>query len=327
MAEDNKWVKPNRLTEIIAHQIIPVVIGDVLSPNLELLNGGYYQDGFEELQEGDTIWEVSVTSRTGLDKEQTGLSYFPTEDAAREYLKAMPIGLTYGEHYGYPKRLKDLFGSVDDPCRIMTAMFRRCDDDDVHSVCYRALSEAGVIDKGDYKTSSRVLEWLGDEHIAWMKEKFGENWSAVARFEYCLNHFPDSSLASLAAHLFLFQFVTYDDFAAGYYTKEIQSIAGGTEEAAILAKETRVKAGKAGARSSRHRRLQNLELLMQQIEQLSGAVEFVSEERIVEQALEKTVEKHEDFPKTQKTHADYGTALRSVEPFKSRYEAVFRKNA
>ncbi len=206
-------------------------------------------------------------------------------------------------------------------------MFRRCDDDDVHSVCYRALSEAGVINEWDYETAPRVLEWLGDEHIAWMKEKFGENWSVVAEFEYCLNHFPDSSLASLAAHLFLFQFVTYDDFAAGYYTKEIQSIAGGTEEAAILAKKTQENAGKAGARASRQRRLKNLELLMQEIEQLSDAVDFVSEERIVEQALETAVEKHKDFPKSQKTHADYGTELRSIEHFKSRYEAVFKKNA
>ncbi|MCA0930661.1 MULTISPECIES: hypothetical protein [Ruegeria] len=102
------------------------------------------------------------------------------------------------------------------------------------------------------------------------------------------------------------------------------------EDAAITgvrSAKTRLRAGEAGARASRKRRLQNLESLMQQIEELSDAVGLINEERIVEQALEKTVEKRKDFPKSAKTHADYGTALRSEEPFKSRYEAVFKKNA
>lgn len=87
------------------------------------------------------------------------------------------------------------------------------------------------------------------------------------------------------------------------------------------------QAGSSGGKASSTRRLANLEILMQQIEQLSGAVGLISEERIVEQALEKSVAKQKGFPKSHKTHADYGTALRSEEPFKSRYEAEFRKNA
>ena len=121
--------------------------------------------------------------------------------------------------------------------------------------------------------------------------------------------------------------MTNDDFTAGYVTKEIEAIAGGTEAAAILAAKTRKKAGEAGARASRDRRLQNLELLMHEIEQLSGAVGLISEERIIERALEKADTRKNDFPKSQNTHADYVTALRSEEPFKSRYDAVFWKSA
>lgn len=323
----SKWTKPNRFTEVIRHKASPVVVGAVPGPSLVSLRNTFTDD-FSETRDGDTVWEVWITTRTGLDKEVVGLSYFATEEAAEAAVASMPVGMTYGDHFGFPKRIKEIVGTGGlDPAAMLSYMFGSGDHDAVHFVCYEALAEAGVISKKDYTTLPSVLDWLGDDHVAWMRNTFGENWSAVAQFEFCLNHFPDSSLASLSAKLFLSQFVTNDDFTAGYVTKEIEAISGGTEAAAFLAANTRIKAGEAGARASRDRRLQNLELLMQEIEQLSGAVGLISEERIIEQALEKSVEKQLDFPKSRKTHADYGTALRSEEPFKSRYEAVFRKNA
>ena len=66
---------------------------------------------------------------------------------------------------------------------------------------------------------------------------------------------------------------------------------------------------------------------MNEIENLAGVVDLISEGRIVEQAFEAVQEREPNFPKTKKTLDDYGTALRSEEPFKSRYDAVFHKNA
>ncbi|AXI54921.1 hypothetical protein C1J05_10815 [Sulfitobacter sp. JL08] len=85
--------------------------------------------------------------------------------------------------------------------------------------------------------------------------------------------------------------------------------------------------GEKGGAASRKRRLANLEILIQEIEKLSQSVGTFSEERIVEQAFEAARDREAKMPSSKRTLDEYGTALRSEEPFKSRYEAVFRKNA
>lgn len=135
--------------------------------------------------------------------------------------------------------------------------------------------------------------------------------------DFCINEDPDGKET--------IEFVFAAGFTAGRVFSAVQNLMT-LEPAARSSIEARHKAGEAGARASRDRRLQNLELLMREIEQLSGAVGLISEERIIEQALETLAVRQKGFPKSHKTHADYGTALRSEEPFKSRYEAVFSKN-
>lgn len=95
----------------------------------------------------------------------------------------------------------------------------------------------------------------------------------------------------------------------------------------IQTEEVNKVRGQKGGEASRKRRKTNLEAMMREIEKLAGAAGLISEERIVEQAMEAARERETNFPKSRKTLDDYGTALRSEEPFKSRYEAVFRKNA
>ncbi|GAB5437850.1 hypothetical protein [Falsiruegeria mediterranea] len=240
----------------------------------------------------------------------------------------MPVGLKYGEGFGFPYRLKELTEKTStQPINNLSALFGSGDPDAAHFVCYQALAKAGVISENTFQIHPRVLAWVGDEHVAWMQEKFGENWSTVAEFEYCLHHFPRSSLVTLAAELFLAQFITYDDFKAGYLTKEIEAIHGGTEQAAVQSVAIKHRAGKGGARASRDRRLANLESYLQEIEKLASVVGVFSEKRILDQAFESARENNPQMPKSKKSREDYETTLRSEEPFKSRYEAVFRKNA
>lgn len=89
----------------------------------------------------------------------------------------------------------------------------------------------------------------------------------------------------------------------------------------------RKNAGQGGARASRDRRQANLETLMQEIEKLADVVGKIGEDLIVSQAFENARTSQPKMPGTKRTLDDYGTTLRSEEPFKSRYEAVFRKNA
>ncbi len=86
----------------------------------------------------------------------------------------------------------------------------------MHPICYEVLSEAGVISEKTNRISEPALGWLGQDHIEWMQEEFRQNGSFVGQSEYCVNQFPDSSLVTLAAKLFVACYVTQDDFSAGY---------------------------------------------------------------------------------------------------------------
>lgn len=93
------------------------------------------------------------------------------------------------------------------------------------------------------------------------------------------------------------------------------------------ASEAQTKRTAASGQKSKQRKHQNLECFMQEIEMLASSVGIFTEDRIVAQAYESALEHNPNMPKSKKTREDYETALRSEEPFKSRYEAVFRKNA
>ncbi|WP_139170547.1 hypothetical protein [Lutimaribacter saemankumensis] len=100
----------------------------------------------------------------------------------------------------------------------------------------------------------------------------------------------------------------------------------GAMQAAVDETRRKARAGAGGGKKSNQRRLENLETLMQEIERLSGVVDLMSEDRIVEQAFEAAQARQPKMPKTKRTLDGYGTALRSEEPFKSRYNKIFRRN-
>ncbi len=285
--DENKWTKANRLTEVIRHEIWPEVVGSTLGSSKDGVTN--FDELLKDFEDGDTVWFVWLTTRTGLDRECVGATIFSCESDAIEAVNSMPVGTVYGDEFGFPMRLKEFFGSwttTVSPDRFLRYFVHR-DNESMHFKCYEALSEAGVISKSNYEISEPVLDWLGQDHVNWMKETFGENWSCVGELEYCLNHFPDSSLATLAAKLFVAQFVTNDDFSAGYLTKEIEGIAGGTEEVVLQTTNARKKAGEGGGKAARERKQANLETLMCEIEKLSDAAKLVSEKLILAQAQKK----------------------------------------
>lgn len=324
---DCKWTKANRLSEITEVRIVEEKVGSAPGYEPEFLSK--QSPDFSHLKAGDSLWLVWTTLRTGLDKETRHVMMFLTREKAEEHARAEPVGKVLGGEIGFPMRFKDFFGNAPDgklSTELLSWFFGCGDHDAVHFACYEALSEAGVKSRKDYQTSKKVLEWLGDEHVDWMRVEFGENWSVVAELEYCVCHFPKSSLATLAAKLFLAQFVTYDDFAAGYLTKEIEAISGGTEEAAHSSVQAKQKAGKAGGDASRRRRLQNLERLMREVEALSDAATLMGEKLIVQKAWENATTKYPDMPTSKPTFDDYSATLRVDEPFRTRYRAVFPKS-
>lgn len=85
------------------------------------------------------------------------------------------------------------------------------------------------------------------------------------------------------------------------------------------------KAGLVGGNKSRQRRLDNLEALIVELEAFSDVAGRFPEQALFDQAWANAAASI-DLPKSKKSREDYGVQLRSDEPFKSRYDAVFGKN-
>lgn len=70
-----------------------------------------------------------------------------------------------------------------------------------------------------------------------------------------------------------------------------------------------------------------LEAFINEIEALKNLVGRISEDRLVSQAYDNAVANNRGMPKSKNIIFEYGAILRSLEPYKSQYETVFRKNA
>lgn len=99
-------------------------------------------------------------------------------------------------------------------------------------------------------------------------------------------------------------------------------------ERLIVQRKTQLElAGSGGGKSSSSKRIIKLKAFMEQIEALSGLVDLVTEDRIFAQAWDNAVATGVDMPKTPKVRFDYEVQIRSIEPFKGRYQAIFKKSA
>jgi len=99
-------------------------------------------------------------------------------------------------------------------------------------------------------------------------------------------------------------------------------------EATVVQRRAQLKnAGTAGGSSSKTKRTKRLEAFMDHIEALAHLTDIMTEERILAQAWDDASNSGNDMPKTPKVRFDYEVQLRSVEPFKARYQAVFQKIA
>ena len=82
--------------------------------------------------------------------------------------------------------------------------------------------------------------------------------------------------------------------------------------------------GQRGGKKAAQKKRENLLCLIQEIEGLADLYPRVREDVIFDQAYT-NAGLLRPMPKSSKTKEDYGTTLRSEEPFSSRYNAVFRK--
>lgn len=91
----------------------------------------------------------------------------------------------------------------------------------------------------------------------------------------------------------------------------------------MLANQAR---GKKGGEASEKSKRENLDCLMVELEGLADLFPRMSEDAIFSQAYANAGKKRK-MPRSQKTIDDYGIFLRSEEPYKTRYQTIFQKNA
>ena len=324
---DNEWTKARRFKVVIESRKFEEVVGEGLGPPLELLNASN-DDKLKRLKKGDTVWKARVITQTGLDKEERFLSLFVDANEADSWLAMFALGTKVDEKFRFAGDIRSFVESLgENAASKLSNLYLNANPDDSFGKYYKALAGAGVISEETFDPSPKVIEWLGDQHLKYLKRQFGENWEFVAEYEYTIAHYPPSSLAHLSALFFFYYFVSRDDYCCGYVAKEIEAIRGGAEPLALKSLETRKRAGKGGGKSSSERRTKCLEALMSELERLSDMRDAFSEERIFEQAMDNVSALDTGFTKTKKTRESYAITCRSEEPFKSRYEAIFRRNA
>ncbi len=191
-------------------------------------------------------------------------------------------------------------------------------------------SHAGITEPNGLHVSRKVLDYLGKQRVGALKTRFGENWEAVAEFEYCWQEMPQSSAAFRAAACRYHYFISGNEFAAGYLSRDLEVLVHGVEEEATKAIEMRKKAGEAGSRTSakaREARRSALLAAMEDVAQRNPDVVKLGEEALASLALSQSTEAESGLWRQGKGQAkEYVGEIRrgeAGEEMQARYRTLF----
>lgn len=316
------WTRRNRETTITATEVYPFDLSFVPIKNMDDFVGSDREWLRQAIENHDEVWQLRVRYRTGLDIEESFFELFPNCEEAEARAAEFAKGGQY-EKFSFLRPKDTKFHPEKLSPETSISIHGR--GGPPYGLVYDALHGAGLYEH--FSPSALVLKWVGGEGAKLLEERYGENWSAVAILEYCVKHFDPTSLATLAARVMVADFVSDYDFDIGYASRELEFLYSGAEKEALKSMARSNKAGESGGRSSTMRKKTNLEFLMNEIEALAGTVGLFSEERIIQQAWDTAQSKYPDMPKSKTTKEDYETIIRSEEPFRARYQIVFRKDA
>lgn len=320
---ENKWTRSNREAVVVGSHVGVWTHDEIGYPTLEHLSSLPADNRIRKaVENSEPIWCLTTKTRTGLDGVSSHFSFFPTKEEAEKAIE--PIGSASDpEAFLAPVSKTFQVGSLSRATSLAVEGLRG--DDPPFMTIYDALHGAGVFEH--FRLGRLVLDWIGDEGREWLNSEYGENWECVALLEYCLAHFPSSSLASISARIMVAHFIAHNDYDAGFASRELLMLATGAEEEAQAALKRKTKAAKEGGRKSAIKRTERLEAFILELEAMAPMFPQISEERILDQAWENLCNKRADWPKTGIIRTEYEAELRSDDLFKHRYGAVFSKNA
>lgn len=220
------------------------------------------KEAFAGKEEPDEVWVVSLEVQEGMLPKTSVWSHFYSKGEADEYVSKHPIGSEFPFHASW------IHASVDDWVKLGFFPINRGDQD--LYLPWKVLQDSGLSDENGLHPAKKVLDFLGQERTLALQAQYGENWEAVAEFEYAFKQLPHSSPAFLAAACRFFYFVLEDDFGAGYLLRDLEVLFYGVESQAAKALETRKRAGEAGSKKSSQAREKRRACLFEKIEALAS---------------------------------------------------------
>lgn len=228
--------------------------------------GGFFPDWVAELNGGQRsdVWIVWITSRTGMAPQTISYFFFSSRDEAQVFSDRYPVGKVVRESlFDSAPPLQDFVRREID--QVSTHGFASPADPESFLI-YNVLQKAGITDQRGEEPSQAVQEFLGSSRIEELKAIHNGVWGKSAEFEYCKLNMPHSSPAYIAAACRFHYYVTQDDFSAGYFLRELETLAMGVETEASKSREMRKKAGKKGSEKSANARRKRIISFMEALE-------------------------------------------------------------
>lgn len=221
---------------------------------------------FKESEDIKEVWWVWLTTRSGLLPEKYSHRICRTQEEAAAYVDKYSVGteINVGAWVGHGAGLLKAFRKMVEAGKA-PGVDRAGDDDS--PLAFDVLNEAGITDWDGI--SAKVKDFLGRQRIDVLKNKFGENWSTAAVYEYCCLNLPNSSTAYVAAAYQFHWYITGNDFTAGYLWRDLECLVYGVESAAVKSLEMRKKAGASGSKKSAKAREERRLSLMRMMEHVA----------------------------------------------------------
>ncbi|MCD1620521.1 hypothetical protein K7H20_20885 [Salipiger manganoxidans] len=274
-------------------------------------------------------WTIFLRLRVGLMPTDIKVFYFLDEKSASDFQKRYFVGREIESDLFTPdeiqKKLRFVREVIDGAFPIGVA----AGDAEV-PLAYDVLASCGIYDKEYGPVSKAVLNFIGKDRFYDLKERFGENWEAVAIYEYCWANFPHSSAAFVAASYKYHHYITGNDFSAGYHWRDLEVLVHDVEREAKKAIETREKAGKGGSKASaKSRELRQLAIMaaIEDVVKRNPDISALGESAIAQLAVAKATETDSKLWRQGKGQVlEYLGEIRRGEAgsdLQARYKAVF----
>lgn len=194
----------------------------------------------------DEVWQIFVTVRTGLQPIKTTTLYAFSKAELESHLANNLVGSEITDWLGSKENKQHIFSQLikaQSPFGVVAG-------DAESPLAFDVLGDAGITEGRFGSISREVCEYLGNERLSELKDAFDENWDVAAAFEYCWINLPHSSPAFVAAAYQYHFYITGNDFAAGYFWKDLEVLVHGVEETAQQSLDTRKRAGQLGSKKS-----------------------------------------------------------------------------